>query len=72
MLSGVMHPHAVDILSDEHFAEDAEASIQARIPSATVHLYTIPEGRERWHPEDAVKEFWKRMDGADVTGPTGF
>ena len=65
-LSGVMHPLAVDILSLEDFGEGAEASLQALIPRATVHLYTMPVSDE----QRTVEEFWKRMDSADATaGP---
>ena len=71
-LSDVKHPLAVDILSTEDFAEDAEAQIQARIPSATVHLHTAPSSDKQWTGEEVVKTFWKQMDGTRATaGPAG-
>ena len=71
-LSNVTHPLAVDIVSEEDFAEDAEARLQARIPSAIVHLHTIVPDEDQEHSEDVVKEFWEQTDGAGVTaGPTG-
>ena len=63
-LSNVKHPLAVDILSTEDFTEDAEAQIQARIPSATVHLHTAPSNDWRWDPPEVFQAFWKQMDGA--------
>lgn len=72
-LSDVMHPLAVDILSAEYLEEDAEARIQACIPSATVHLHTIPDSNERWKPQEVVKKFWEQMDaaGGAAAGPAG-
>ena len=72
VLSDVMHPLVVDICSDEEFAEDAEAKIQARIPSTMVHLHAIHAPRGLWHALDIVWQFWKRIDGEDETaGPLG-
>ena len=70
-LSDVKHPLAVDILSDEDFAEDAEAQIQARIPSATVHLHTAPSDDLNWRQAEVVKVFWEQMDGMRATAASG-
>ena len=69
-LSDVMHPLAVDVLSAEDIGEDAEASLQARIPSATVHLHTITD--KRWALDNVVKKFWEQMDSANASAsPAG-
>ena len=70
-LSDVKHLLAVDILSTEDFAEDAEAQIQARIPSATVHLHTAPSNDEEWLSEKVVETFWEQMDDTRVTAASG-
>ena len=71
VLFDVKHPLAVDILSTEDFAQDAEAQIQARIPSATVHLHTAPSNDEEWHSEKVVETFWEQMDDTRATAASG-
>ena len=75
VLSDVIHPLAVDILSPGYFTEGAEARIQARIPSATVHLHIAPYSPNNtpWHPRKVVQKFWEHMDGAGAAaGSAGF
>lgn len=55
--SDVMQPLAVDILSPEYFAENAEARIQACIPSVTVHLHTVLSSNKRWQPQEVIQMF---------------
>jgi hypothetical protein len=70
-LSDVKHPLAVDILSTKDFAENAEARVQARIPSATVHIHTALSDDKEWDELEVVKTFWEQMDGTRATAASG-
>lgn len=72
VLSDVMHPLVVDILSDEGFGEDTEASIQARIPTAVVHLHSIHCANHLTLSRVILEEFWERgHDPRATAGPAG-